>query len=356
MIKEKTSDLNFLEEFNQFVRVSEKGKRTKPNGAKILKSSVAQLEATSKILKDFSILKNFPLKIKIFKKINAREAQKQKIYWNKFYQKFSDYLYNDRDYYDNYAGSVVKDIRTFFNYLIIEKNMPVGNYHKKFYIYREDIEIITLQPEQLNYLIYDKEFENSLSPILLKVKDIFVAGCTVALRYSDLINLKPSNLETENNQYYLKVQSKKTKTYTRIKLPEYVVKIFSKYESMKKLLPFYSLTQLNLHLKQLCEKAGWIEEKIKTRQKKGIAIVIFKDKKQKIHYRFCDYISSHTMRRTAITTMLRLQMPEHLVRKISGHAAGSKEFHKYVAISQNYLDIETDKVYEKLNSLRQKNE
>lgn len=188
----------------------------------------------------------------------------------------------------------------------------------------------------------------------MKVKDIFVVGCTVALRYSDLINLKPSNLEKENNQWYLKVQSKKTQTYTKIKLPEYVVDIFTKYKNKKRLLPFYNLVRLNLYLKRLCEKAGWSDEKIKTRQKRGIATVVFKDKKKKIHYRFCDHITSHTMRRTAITTMLRLQMPEYLVRKISGHAPGSKEFDKYVAISQNYLDVETDKVFEKLNALHLK--
>lgn len=39
-----------------------------------------------------------------------------------------------------------------------------------------------------------------------------------------------------------------------------------------------------------------------------------------------DHISSHTMRRTAITTMLRLGMPEQLARKISGHAAHNKKF------------------------------
>jgi len=193
-----------------------------------------------------------------------------------------------------------------------------------------------------------------LSPALSKIKDIFVVGCTVALRYSDLINLERSNLVNENYQLYLKVQSKKTQTYTRIKLPEYVVQIFKKYKHKKKLLPYYNLVRLNLYLKQLAEKAGWIEEKIKTRQKRGIAMIVFKDKSKKIHYRFCDHMSSHTMRRTAITTMLRLQMPEHLVRKISGHAPGSKEFHKYVAISQNYLDIETDKVFEKLNAMYSK--
>jgi integrase len=243
-----------------------------------------------------------------------------------------------------------------YTYLITEKNITTGNYHKKFYVYKEDIAIVTLQPEQLNYLIYDKEFESSLSPTLLRIKDIFVVGCTVALRYSDLINLKSSNLEVENGQYYLKVQSKKTKVYTRIKIPDYVVTIFQKYKTQKYsgLLPYYNLVRLNLYLKRLSEYAGWKEERIKTRQKRGIAKVVFKDKNKKIHYRFCDHISSHTMRRTAITTMLRLQMPEHLVRKISGHAAGSKEFHKYVSISQGYLDAETDKVFSKLNILHAK--
>ena len=305
---------------------------------KILKGSVRKLEATYIILKGFSEFKKFPLKIRIIKHTNKQEAESQKAYWNKFYQRFSDYLYNDLDCYDNYTGSVMKDVRTFFNYLITEKNMSIGNYHKKFYIHKENIEIITLQPEQLNFLIYDKSFEDTLSKKLLLIKDIFVVGCTVALRYSDLINLKPANLEIQNGIGYLKVQSKKTKTYTRIKLPGYVMQIFRKYRHRKKLLPFYNLVQLNLNLKALCEKAGWTEEKIKTRQKKGVAIIVYKDKNKKIHYRFCDHISSHTMRRTAITTMLRLQMPKHLVRKISGHAAGSKEFHKYVAISQNYLD------------------
>ena len=54
------------------------------------------------------------------------------------------------------------------------------------------------------------------------------------------------------------------------------------------------------------------------------------------------------MRRTAITTMLCLGMPEHLVRKISGHAANSKEFFRYVLLSQSFIDQETDLMFEKL--------
>jgi hypothetical protein len=65
----------------------------------------------------------------------------------------------------------------------------VGSFHKKFYAPHEEIEIIVLTPERLNYLIHDKELHKKLTPDLKKVKDVFVFGCSVALRYSDLIAL-----------------------------------------------------------------------------------------------------------------------------------------------------------------------
>src|SRR6185312_14377260 len=168
-----------------------------------------------------------------------------------------------------------------------------------------------------------------LRPVLAKTKDILLAGCTVALRYSDLMDLRKTNLQFYGQQYYLKVQSQKTKTYTHIKLPAYAVEIFKKYSSKgNRLLPYFNITLLNLNLKELAEHFGWTNEIVKTRQKRGKAVIIYKNSKQKIHYRFCDLVSSHLMRRTAITTMLRLGMPEHLVRKISGHAPNSIEFHK----------------------------
>ena len=53
---------------------------------------------------------------------------------------------------------------------------------------------------------------------------------------------------------------------------------------------------------------------------------------------------------TAILTNLALGMPEHIVRKISGHAANSKEFFRYVKMAQNVIDHESDKVFDKIRS------
>jgi intergrase/recombinase len=48
--------------------------------------------------------------------------------------------------------------------------------------------------------------------------------------------------------------------------------------------------------------------------------------------------------------MLCLGVPEQVVRKISGHAPGSKEFYRYMLLAQTYQDQETEKMYEKLKS------
>jgi hypothetical protein len=57
------------------------------------------------------------------------------------------------------------------------------------------------------------------------------------------------------------------------------------------------------------------------------------------------------MRRTAITTLLLMGVEENMVRTISGHSAGSKEFYKYVAVVQNYLNQQVMNAYDKLLNL-----
>jgi hypothetical protein len=57
------------------------------------------------------------------------------------------------------------------------------------------------------------------------------------------------------------------------------------------------------------------------------------------------------MRRTAITTLLILGVPEMVVRKLSGHTAGSKEFYKYVIIANDYTNNQLKQAHEKLFNL-----
>ncbi|MBK6483398.1 MAG: tyrosine-type recombinase/integrase [Chitinophagaceae bacterium] len=227
-------------------------------------------------------------------------------------------------------------------------------FHKNFYVPGEEIPIIVLTPEQLNFLIYDNQFQGTLSPRLERTKDIFIFGCTVALRVSDLLNLNGSNLEISNDSYYLKVTSKKTQSLTRIKLPDYAIEILKKYHCKRhrKLLPVITNYNLNKNIKLLAQTAGWTDRFAKMRSRRGISESPGKQLKNQTTHRFCDLLTSHTMRRTAITTMLSLGMTEYMVRKISGHSANSKEFFRYVALAQSYIDKETEAFYQRLSETK----
>lgn len=351
MKKKVLKKIDFLETFDQFIKVSASGKRTLKNGKRLREGSVNNYKYLRKLLTDFCVAKDFQLRIYPLNKVGKPLLNQEKKYWKTFYQKFTEYLYTDLGHFDNYVGNNIKMLRVFFNYLETEKGIVTGGFHRQFYVRKENIQIVTLLPEQLNFLIHNNKLEEKLDESLAKTKDIFVFGCTVALRVSDLLNLKKSNIENINGEIYLKAQSKKTGTLSRIKLPDYAISIITKYKNRyTTLLPPISNGRLNLNIKKLIEAVGWTEPYIKTRERRGVPVPVFKEPKKKKHYRFCDLVTSHTMRRTAITTMLCLGMPEHLVRKISGHAPGSKEFFKYVELSQVYLDTETNRMFENLKS------
>jgi integrase len=107
-----------------------------------------------------------------------------------------------------------------------------------------------------------------------------------------------------------------------------------------------SSTNLNLQVKALIERAGWTYPLPKIRCRQGVPVEI-KTRSAKC-YRFCDHITTHTMRRTAITNLLMLGVPETMVRSISGHSAGSKEFYKYVAIVQDFMNDAVLNAYQQL--------
>jgi integrase len=160
------------------------------------------------------------------------------------------------------------------------------------------------------------------------------------------LNLNSSNLEHNYKSYYIKTFSKKTGTFTRIKLPEYSVNIVEKhYGKYSTLLPPMHLYNLNKYSRELAERAGWSYPAEKLRRKKGIIKSIRTISRK--HFRFCDLITSHTMRRTAITTYLQLGIPEQLVRRISGHSPTSTEFFRYVKYSEALFDAELEKAHAK---------
>lgn len=331
--------------FTQFIRDSKSGKRTKANGERLKLQSIQNYENTYMLLQKFSG-ESFPdLRIREYQRLTKRERKSEAGYWKKFERHFANYLFTERKAHDNYVGSVFKQLKALFNYLNREKFIETGPYYKSFKVLRQDIPVTALTRNDLLKLIYDKEFHNTLPLNLQCTKDMFIFGCTSALRFSDLMHLKPWNVEQVNGDWYLKTISKKTKAEQTIKLPEYAVEIVLKYRSAKAryLFPRIALANFNEHLKLIGEQMGLTQQVNKQRCRHGLV-----NHEKAANVRFCDLMSSHLMRRTAITNMLTLGMPENLVKHISGHAGDSKSFHRYVAYSQSYVNTELDKVYEKM--------
>ncbi len=336
----------FFPLFNKFISDSRRGTRLQANGKRVSKDTIRNYHYLGKHLLNFCQVKKFELRLREEKRLNSREVLSEQIYWKKFYKKFTDYLYQDLGFFDNYVGSLIKNLKAFFNYLNRDTAVKVGQFHKIFYVSRDEIAIFTLLPEELHFLIYDKMFENSLSKRMREVKDVVVFGCTVALRVSDLLKLKKASVRILRNRHYLAVRSQKTLTDTMVLLPDYCLEIILRYKHLKgDLLPKFNKSNLNSSIKILFEKAGFTQEVTVHRSRRGKQMLKghIKDKEKVL--RFCDVASTHIMRRTAITTMLSLGMQEQLVRKISGHAPASKEFYRYVEWSQAYMDKEAERVF-----------
>jgi integrase len=183
---------------------------------------------------------------------------------------------------------------------------------------------------------------------LQKVHDILIVGCTVGLRYKDLMGLRSHHIEKGDMHDYLLVNTSKTGARVRIPLPGYVRAILRRHHRANhgRLLPALSNNEFNRQLKQIGRLAGWCEEVPKYRSVKGrpaeVKNVLGKT------WRFYEHLSAHTMRRTAITTLLLMGVEETVVRTISGHAPGSREFFRYVAYVQGYLDKQVVNAYRML--------
>jgi len=347
-MEKKSQQLLFLPEFRKFILASTSGRRLLPSGKKVRIGTLQQYQHVQHLLEEFEKQSHQILRIQFLHNNSMRTIQKEKNYWSRFFRGFTGFCYKQKGYYDQYTGAVLKVHKTFFHYLAIDKSLPVGDFHKKFRVPSEQFIPVTLSPAQLRFFITNKDFEEKLRPALRRTKDIFVFGCTVGLRFGDLMQLRKTNIQYTAEGVYIFLHTQKTGAVIKILLPDYALDIIKKYEKKagRYVLPRLSSSNLNLQIKSLVKKAGWDYSIPKIRNRQGEPVEI--KTKTGSTYRFYDHITVHTMRRTAITTLLLMGVDENSVRRISGHAPGSKEFYRYVVIVQDFLNARVKEAYQRL--------
>lgn len=334
----KTKSLLLKEAFQLFITATVSGKRMKNNGSPLKPAVIAQYKQVEKCITALELHVGKSFIIQLLHGSSAIRWNKEKRYWEKFFDSFLLYGRKKMNWSDQYLAGNLKVIKAVFNYLAKAKGYPVDNFHVSFVVQPWQPQPHVIMPSRLQGLFNNQTFSAKLTQSHLSVLDTIIIGCTVGLRYKDLMGLKPVHLETTAIFTYLCVQTSKTGSVVRIPLPDYAITILQKYQRRgnKWLLPQLSNNQFNYQMKEIGKQAGWTEEVPKYRSIKGRQTEI-KNKSGKT-WRFYEHLSAHTMRRTAITTLLLMGVDEAVVRTISGHAPGSKEFYRYVAYVQGYLD------------------
>jgi len=184
--------------------------------------------------------------------------------------------------------------------------------------------IIFLTWEELNKL---REFKiPSNKQALERVRDVFLFQCFTGLRYSDVFNLRRSDIKDD----HIEVTTVKTSDSLIIELNNHSKAILDKYKDVAfeddKVLPVITNQKMNDYLKELAEMAG-IDEPVRQTYYKG---------NERIDDVMPKYalLGTHAGRRTFICNALALGIPPQVVMKWTGHS-------DYKAMKP-YIDIADD--------------
>jgi integrase len=161
---------------------------------------------------------------------------------------------------------------------------------------------------------------------LERVRDVFLFCCFTGLRYSDVFNLRRSDIK-EN---HIEITTVKTADSLIIELNNHSKAILEKYKDIafqdQKVLPVISNQRMNTYLKELAELAE-INEPVRETYYKGNERIDVVTPKYSL-------LSTHAARRTFICNALSLGIPANVVMKWTGHS-------DYKAMKP-YIDIADD--------------
>ena len=184
--------------------------------------------------------------------------------------------------------------------------------------------IIFLTWNELNRL---REFKiPSNKQALERVRDVFLFQCFTGLRYSDVFNLRRSDIKGD----HIEVTTVKTSDSLIIELNNHSKAILDKYKDVPfendKVLPVITNQKMNDYLKELAEMAG-IDEPVRQTYYKG------NERIDEVTPKYA-LLGTHAGRRTFICNALALGIPPQVVMKWTGHS-------DYKAMKP-YIDIADD--------------
>lgn len=228
--------------------------------------------------------------------------------------KLIDYISFLRDKKDMRNSTVDKQIK-FLKWFLrwgTRKGYCHNNAHEEFSpkLKNTTKKVIFLTMDELN-MIRDYEISEN-KQYLERVRDVFLFCCFTGLRYSDVYNLKRSDVKAD----CIEITTVKTSDNLVIELNNYSKIILDKYKDINfdknKALPVISNQKMNDYLKELAELAG-IDEPVRETYYKG------NERIDEVTPKYA-LLGTHAGRRTFICNALALGIPAQVVMKWTGHS------------------------------------
>ena len=179
-----------------------------------------------------------------------------------------------------------------------------------------------------------------------RTRDFFIFQIYTALRYSDIAQLRHSNIYRKNDRYYIELVTEKDEDRIGYKLAERAVEVYQKYRNMvledDRLFPVLSNQKYNVHLKDLGKRAElkgvWEDYEYRLGEK----IVVRKKKED---------LTTHTARRTFVVMAYNEGIPLEQIAMITSHSDVSKMKPYFTVLTKS-----TDKVIDAIDRAGKKDE
>lgn len=291
---------NFYEAFDDFVRVCGR-----------------QNDWTHSTFEKFAVVKNH-LK-------NFRSELSFDFFDEEGLTEYVQFLREVREMRNSTIGKQLSFLKWFLRWSF-KQGMHSNNAYDTFKPKLKDMQkkIIFLTWEELNRL---REFKiPPTKQALERVRDVFLFQCFTGLRYSDVFNLRRSDIKGD----YIEVTTVKTSDSLIIELNDHSRAILEKYKDVEfendKALPVITNQKMNDYLKELAELAE-INEPVRQTYYKG------NERIDEVTPKYA-LLGTHAGRRTFICNALALGIPPQVVMKWTGHS-------DYKAMKP-YIDIADD--------------
>ena len=239
--------------------------------------------------------------------------------------KYVQYLREVREMRNSTIGKQLSFLKWFLRWSF-KQGMHSNNAYDTFKPKLKDMQkkIIFLTWEELNKL---REFKiPPTKQALERVRDVFLFQCFTGLRYSDVFNLRRSDIKGD----HIEVTTVKTSDSLIIELNDHSRAILEKYKDVEfendKALPVITNQKMNDYLKELAELAE-INEPVRQTYYKG------NERIDEVTPKYA-LLGTHAGRRTFICNALALGIPPQVVMKWTGHS-------DYKAMKP-YIDIAND--------------